>query len=387
MPRAQWAGVMLVAYLAFQAHPVRSAHVSIPSGPHATFTIPRGNVAWSGPVLDDRHVVYGAAVPRFHRPVCVSCGRPPFTKFDVRMYIRDYQRRSTSITVSEPRVLFDGPRGAQLVVYALVAGWLVYDSERPYDKWQLYTRNVDTGRAILLDSPKMEGLPSRFLGANTDGRTVVWQSWTRLRGRTMSVIRSFTLATGRRGLLLAGGSGIDYFDGDPEIAGNHLIFVREPGSNPGSQIFVKNLATGRVRALTPPGQSNFAPVISGNIVAWEHGSLTPGHAHGIVVANLATGRRVAVKRSSSQLPRVVGGRYVVFAPDYPTPYPKGNVQVYDALTGRRRIIAVGPDAAGFVPNWTVEAGGDAALVEMDKPCSGSNGVCPTHFRLVPVGLN
>jgi hypothetical protein len=324
-------------------------------------------------------MLYGVAVPRFHRPVCVSCGQQPFTNFHVQVYVRGYQRRPTSVTVSQPRLLFDGPRGAQIGLYSVSGGWLVYDTDAPQDRWQLFARNVVTGRAILLDSPQMEGQPSRFLHANSDGRTVVWQSWTRMHGQTVSVIRSYSLVTGRRQLLLSGGMGTDYFYGDPQIAGTHLIFVREPGSNQTSQLFLEDLATRHVRALTPRGQWNGEPFISGNIVAWMHGSLTVGHTHGLVVANLATGRRVALQHSSAQLPQVAAGRYVVFATDS----PGASVQIYDAQTGQRQTIAAGK-APGFVPG-PVEAGGGAALFQETEPCAASNGVCPSHFTLISLG--
>ena len=353
--------------------------------PRATFTIPRSNVASSGPVLDDRRVVYGVAAPRLHRPVCVSCGQKPFTNFRVHVYMRDYRERSGALTVSQPHLLFVGPRGAQIVLDSLAAGWLVYDTDTPEGQWRLFARNVETDRVILLAGPAMKFFPGYAVYAGTDGRTIVWQSWRGYGNHTRSVVWSYSLATGRRKLLLTGGIGSGDFTGDPQIAGNHLILVRATGSTPGSQILVENLATHRLRALTPLNQTNFEPAISGNIVVWVHGSITLGHSHGLVVMNLATGRRVAVKRSSSQLPRVVAGRYVVFAPDYPTPNPQGTVQVYDALTGARRTIVVGPDAHGFVPNWTIEAGGHAALVEMDKPSGNPTGLPATYFELVPLG--
>jgi hypothetical protein len=73
---------------------------------------------------------------------------------------------------------------------------------------------------------------------------------------------------------------------------------------------------------------------------------------------------------------------VVFYVDFPTANAKGSVQVYDAVTGQRRIIAAGPDASGFIPSRTVEAGGDAALVQMIKPCGAANGACPRYFVLL-----
>jgi len=380
--RSLQVAVALVAILALPALPTVALQAAARSPARVTFTVPASNVASSGPVLDDQHVVYGVALPRFHHPVCLSCGQRPFTNFHVQVYVRDYRRSAASITVYQPSLLFDAPRGAQVALYSLTAGWLVYDTDSPYDRWQLFARNVVTGRVILLDSSQMEGQHSRFSHASSDGKTVVWQSSSQIDGPAMPGFRFYTFATGRRWFLTPVETDANYYYASPQIAGNRLIMVKESRIRPTSQLFIENLAIRQIHALTPPGQWNFEPFIFGNTVVWVHGSITLGHTHGLVVANLATGRRVALKHSSSQLPQIAAGRYVVFAPDYPTAYPKGSVQVYDALTGRRRTIAAGPDASGFVPNWTVEVGGSAALVEMNKPCSASDGVCPTYFALI-----
>jgi Tol biopolymer transport system component len=213
----------------------------------------------------------------------------------------------------------------------------------------------------------------------------VWQAWTQVRGTATSVIRSYSLVTGRRRLILSTAESAGYYYSDPIVNGDRLVLVKQPQRTQGAQILAGNLAGRHLRALTPPGEWNQEPFISQDILAWVHGSLTLGHTHGIVVVNLATGRKVALKRSSSQLPQVVAGRYVVFGPDYPTPYPRGSVQLYDALTGKRRTILAGPDARGFVPNPLLAAGGSAAVVEMDKPCGSANGVCPRHFVLIALG--
>jgi len=78
----------------------RPSHRTIPSGtrfpmvgeppvasswPRVTFSIPTGNVVFSGAVLDDRHVVYGVATPRFHHPVYVRCCQKPFSNLHVQM--------------------------------------------------------------------------------------------------------------------------------------------------------------------------------------------------------------------------------------------------------------------------------------------------------------
>jgi hypothetical protein len=378
-------GVTLVSFVVLSAVPAIPAAAAQRSAPRVSFIIPRSNVASSGPVLDDGHVVFGVATPRLHRSVCVSCGRKPFTNFHVQVYLRDYQRRPTSITVSRPRLLFEGASGAQIHLESLSGGWLVYDTDTLQNTWQLFARNVVTGRIILLDSSQMEGRHSRFSHASSDGNSVVWQSSSQIDGPAMPGFRFYTLATGRRWFVTSTATDAKYYYTSPQIAGNHLIMLKESRIRPTSQLFIENLTTREIHALTPPGQWNFEPFIVGNIVVWVHGSIALGHTHGLVVANLATGRRVALKHSSSQLSQIAAGRYVVFAPDYPTPNPEGTVQVYDVLTGQRRTIASGPDASGFVPNWTLNTGGSAALVRMDKPCSAANSVCPTYFVLISLG--
>jgi len=367
-------GTALVVCLTWQASAMAAARGATPFAAQAAFTIPPANVAATSPILDGSHIVYGVSQPRFHRPVCVSCGQRPFAAFRVQMYVRDYAEGSSSITISRPRLLFEGPQGAQILAYSLVRGWLVYATVRTGDRWELVARNISHGNRVPLDSPSMEGLPSRFLNASTDGRTVVWQAWTKLHGRETSVIRSYSLTTRRRRLLLAGGHGQDYFYVPAQIAGTRLILEKD-SSGPSTQILLENLVTRHLRALTPPGQMNFEAFVSGDTLAWVHGQPTTDHVHGIVVANLATGRRVALKRSSAKLARIVEGRYVVFVTDYQRP----SVQVYDTQTGRRWTVASG-NAPGFSPSSWVETGGNSMLFAMTKPC-GSPGRCPAHLVL------
>ncbi len=379
MGRALTLAVAVISHLALPLFPSAWAITAAHPAPRVSFTVPASSVAFSNPVLDGRHVIYGIAAPRFHRPVCVSCGQtPPFTNFRIHIYLRSYQRHSAAITLSQPRPLFVGPRGAQIALLSLARSWLVYETEALADQWHLFARNVVTGRVVLLDSPSAEGTPSRFLHGDSDGRTAVWQSWTRMHGQVISVIRSYTLATGRRQTLLSGGTGRDYFYGYPEVSGSRVILVREPGNGRTPQILSDGLTTHHRSFLTPPSQPNDEPAISGNIAAWVHGRLTVGHTHGLVLANLVTGRRVALRHSSAQLPRVVAGRYVIFAADY----ARADVQVYDARTGRRWTVAAGK-SYGSEPGPILEASGDMVLFQMIKPCIENR--CQRTFTLTSIG--
>lgn len=368
-------GITLPQHSAF----ARTPRLAVRSLSPAIFTIPASNVSNAGPVMDEHHVVYGVASPRMHAPTCVSCGDAPFTGFHLRVYIRIFLIGPTGgIVVSQPWLLFTGPRGAQIAFMSFHHGWLTYLTYLPGDRWTLLARNVVSGRQILLDSPQREGVPSRFLHAGSDGRTVVWQSWTRLGGKTVSVIRSSSLITGQRRLLLAGGAGQDFFYDSPEISGDRLVFTREYPDGT-AQLFLASLTTGRVRALTPLHQINREPAVAGNVLAWVHGDISLGHTHGLVVENLATGHRVALPHSSAQLPRIAAGRYVVFA----AVYRNTNVQIYDTRTGARRIVSppsplVGPGSS----SGQVETGGHAILYSLVTSCGGAPYSCPERFILV-----
>jgi hypothetical protein len=115
------------------------------------------------------------------------------------------------------------------------------------------------------------------------------------------------------------------------------------------------------------------------VLVWVHGSIALGHTHGLVVENLATGHRVALPHSSTQLPRIAAGRYVAFA----TVYRTTSVEVYDTRTHQRRTItarapAVGPGSSG----GQVEAGGHTVLYSLLASCGSTGALCPSRFMLV-----
>lgn len=362
---------------ATEHHLVSLRVASVPLSP-AGFTIPASNVASSGPVLDEHHVVYGVASPRMHPPTCVSCGDTPFTNFHMQIYIRLFQTGFGGTVVSQPRLLFTGPRGAQVAFMSFHHGWLIFETYLLGDRWTLFARNVVSGRQILLDSPRQEGIPSRFLHAGSDGRTVVWASWTRLGGKTVSVIRSYSLVTGQRRLLVAGGTGQDYFYSSPEVSGDRLVYTREfPDAT--AQLFLEVMATGRTRTLTPLHQTNREAALSGNVLVWVHGSIAVGHSHGLVVLNLANGHRVALPHSPAQLPRIAVGRYVVFG----TVDGRTSVQAYDMRTRQRRTLTAGRPLVGPGSSaGQVEAGGHVVLYSLLTVCHGPSFPCPGRFVLV-----
>jgi len=366
-------------------HHIVPLHVaSVPLSP-AAFTVPASNVAFASPVLDEHHVVYAVAWPRMytlphkHDPTCATCGGAQSTAFHMQIYIRLFQSGSGGIVVSQPRLLFTGPRGAQVAFMAFHHGWLIYETYLVGDRWALFARNVVSGRQILLDSPRQEGMPSRFVQAGSDGSTVVWQGWRRMGGTVVSAIRSYSLLTGQRRLLLSGGTGQDFFYGSPAVSGDRLVYER--GVPDGTaQLFLEIMATGRTRALTPLHQLNGEAAIAGNVVVWVHGSLAIGHnTHGLVVLNLANGHRLALTHSPAQLPRIAAGRYVVFG----TVDTHTSVQSYDTRTHQRRTLTAGRPLVGpGSSDGQVEAGGHVVLYSLLTVCGGVSFPCPERFVLV-----
>lgn len=345
--------------------------------PRTVFTIPASNVASTGPLTDGQSVVYGVAYPRRHPPTCVSCGGKPFTHFRMHIYLRALHTGATGLRASSPRLLFTGPLGVQIALLSFRHGWLVYE---PYlsGQWSLFTRNIITGRQIALDSPQREGTPSVYVNADTDGASVVWQSWTAHGGTQESVIRSYSLVTGQRRLLVAGGNGQDFSYATPAVTGNRVVFVRQAPDGT-SRLFLEIVSKRLIRPLTPAHQPNSEPAISGNVVVWMHGRITVGHTHGLVVLDLANDRRIALPHSSAQLPRIADGRYVVFATDDGFT----RVQVYDTRTGNRLTVA-GPGASGqSVGNGEAETGGNLIVYSLSTPCaSRGEALCTRRFAVV-----
>jgi len=365
-------------------HHIVPLHVASVSLSPAGFTVPASNVAFASPVLDEHHVVYGVASPRMytlphkHDPTCATCGGAQSTAFNMQIYIRLFQSGPGGIVVSQPRLLFTGPRGAQVAFMAFHHGWLIYETYSPGDRWTLFARNVVSGRHILLDSTRQEGTPSRFVNAGSDGRTVVWQGLKRMGGTVVSAIRSYSLLTGQRRLLISGGTGQEYFYGSPGVSGDRLVYERALPDGT-AQLFLEIMATGRTRALTPLHQLNGEAAISGNVVVWVHGSLAIGDSHGSVVLNLANGHRLALPHSPAQLPRIAAGRYVVFG----TVDTRTSVQTYDTRTHQRRTLTAGRPLVGpGSSNGQAEAGGHVVLYSILTICRGVSFPCPERFVLV-----
>ena len=268
------------------------------------------------------------------------------------------------LVATTPRLLFTAARGAILTPWSIAGQWLVYmqyPANDPAGSWTLAVRNLRTGRSTILDTPTQEGVPSLAAQAASDGRTVVWQSWTVHHGQTTSVIRAYDLVTGHRRLLIEGGGMTMWSYAWLDVSGRWVVFEKETPDrqSPHGQILLDNLDTGRVQALTPAAAANSEPAISGDLVIWKN-TWRFAAGHGVGVYNVRTGAQVTLAGANVEQPKVTFGRYVVF--------PTGNpfhVQLYDVQTHVSTTLA-GPRPDGYQPGNVVLVGGHAVAFILAK---------------------
>jgi len=217
--------------------------------PAVSIPLPLSNLPQGGMVVSDTLLAYDLPDPPMH----ASDANNPFTNFHDRVFVVTLRAMGSGLAASTPRLIFTLPRGLTMTPWSINGGWLVYtqySSTDPAGPWTLAARDIATGTVIALDSPAREGVPSAAAQAASDGRTVVWQSWTQADGRATSVIRSYDLTTGRRRLLAEGGSQDTWSYAWPGVSGQSVVFEKEmpDRQSPRAQILLADLATGRAPA-------------------------------------------------------------------------------------------------------------------------------------------
>jgi hypothetical protein len=343
----------------------------------AIIVIPATNTSAGGEAVGDAGVVYALSDPLLqpHRP---TYGQP-FTNLVTHVFLVRFKETGRHLTLTTPRQIFTGPRGMGIYPHAMPADWLIYVQiapNIPSAPWTLYARHLPTGRVVVLDSSRREGLPSLVSRSQSDGRTVVWQTWTMVHGQPTSVIRSYDLVTGQRRVVAEGGTPSTWSYAWPAVSGRTVVFEKDIfGSASRAQIMVADLRTGRIRALTPAAAANSEPSIAGNIVAWKVGwRFDIGRA--VVAYNLRTGLQRRVFRGPIEQPQVLTGGQLVF----PVGTGPWRIQLYDLATKRSRTLATGqPRADGYAPGNLVEVGGRTVAYGLAKP---STTTTPNPTRLV-----
>jgi len=239
----------------------------------AMLGLPATNTSAGGVAVGDAGIVYSLSDPPM-QPYAPMMGEP-FTRFVTHVYLASVAVTSGRTVLGQPHLLFSGPRGLGVYPQAVTPQWVVYLQAAPNvasAPWTLLARNLGTGRTITLDSSAREGMPLLGAAARSDGRTVVWQAWTLHDGQPTSVIRSYGLRSGQRHIVVVGGTPNTWAYSWADVAGNQVVFEKDVYGPPArAQVLLADLASGRVRALTPRGAANSEPTIAGDLVAWKVG--------------------------------------------------------------------------------------------------------------------
>jgi len=243
----------------------------------------------------------------------------------------------------------------------------------PGGPWRIVARNLSSGKQVVLDSRDDEGMPSVTLPATSDGRTAVWQTFTMIRRRPESIIRTYDFRCGRRRVLMEGGSPSSWIYSAPSVSGRWVVFEKRVFATQRSQIVLGDLKSGRIQPLTSPFEANTQPTVSGGIVAWKQGW---GAGRGITVMNFRTDRKQFANAPGVDFPQATAGRYVVFG------VHAGVVrdEVYDASTGRIETLFSPHD--GYFSGGVTSAGGHVALYEFGRACGSPVFLCPGNLAAV-----
>jgi len=356
---------LLVATVnAAAARPMQTATIPLPAT-----NLPGGSVA-----LDSTQLAYTLPDPLFH----ATSNDARFTAFVNGVFLVQLHTAGTRTTPSVARLLVTGPRGATITLWSLRNHWLVYSQYNGGDlsqPWTLNARNAATGKTTVLDTPAQEGVPSMVSMASSDGHTVVWQSYARTQGATVSIIRSLDLTSGQRRIIAQGGAPNTWAYAWPSVSGRQVVFDKETPdqNNPHSQIFLYDLDTGVTRALTGANGANSEPSISGDLIVWKQGWRYVA-GHGITVYDLRTQTRTSIAAGGIEQPHATAGRYVIFPTDLPD-----RVKLYDAQAGTTTTLAR-PLPDGYAPGNIVVAGGTAVGYILSKFVTSA--VNPHPVRLV-----
>lgn len=294
-----------------------------------------------------------------------------FRDFHAQIFLVRVNTTDGRLTTSKPRLVYRGPRGTSIALGSALGGWLVYeehDASNVAGPWKIVARNVNTGRSIVLDSRQREGVPSLTPAPRSDGHTVAWQSWTRVNGLTVSVVRTYDLETGERRLIAQGGSPTTWAYTGVSISGQRVAIEKDQYRRRRAQILLYDLRTGRMSSVTPAGKANSEPWVSGDLVVWKVG-WNFNNGRGIGVMNVRTNERRFVRAYRPGPPQTIANRYVVFSS-----VGTGKIRLYDATSGSSRIMA--PTDNGYGVGDDVHAAGRLVLYDEGKPCGNPNFVCP-----------
>lgn len=211
--------------------------------------------------------------------------------------------------------------------------------------------------------------------AASDGRTVAWQSRTLAHGQMTWVIRTYELATGQRRLLAQGGSPTTFAYGWPGVSGRWVVFEKGTltGQPARSQIWLADMSTGQLRALTPAREANSEPAIAGGAIAWKVGWRYEG-GRGVAIYNRGTGTLKTLDGAGVETPSLTANGYAIYSLGNPSV-----VRLYNMRTGVGTILAgPGPGRDGYQPGNAVFAGEHAVAYTLGAASTAAT-PAPTHL--------
>lgn len=186
--------------------------------------------------------------------------------------------RLITLRTGASRVVVQLPTSEQKALWevdepSLAGNWLVYmhTISLPYEDWQIVALNLGTGRSTILDRRQAAGILDDGW-VTTAGQTVIWMKGTRdAAGNVTYRVHAYNLSKAKDVIVtsappLAPNAPVTLpFIGD-RLSGSILVFLRKTAH--GTDIWMKDLRTGHLRALTHTGDAS-VPVITGPWVAWN----------------------------------------------------------------------------------------------------------------------
>lgn len=196
-----------------------------------------------------------------------------------------------------------GPSDPQLTIISasLFNSWLLWGESRRVVEglgWKLHLKNLETGEDAILAQDDL-GIPEGTILANIaphnpsiNARYAAWDQLTRNGDSFDSQIFLYDLRSKeRRSIARIQRGGLDLVVSSPQLYDNlvvwNKVFYDRANLVAHPDVYLLDIDKGEVRQLTNNGKS-FAPVVSGNHVAWMYRSTPEGVYGQIELYDLAT---------------------------------------------------------------------------------------------------
>lgn len=261
----------------------------------------------------------------------------------------------------------------QIGLTAMSANWLTWVQFAGLG-WSIYARSLHTGRQYLVDSSQRAGPMAAdlyFPIVSVSGDEVAWSyvscvdSCNGVRPRLTSAVMVRQLPFGRlRTVRHSYGKCVADW---PSLSGNLVVFQMEGHcwgknrSKVGSDVYAKDLASGRIWAVTADHGSS-EPVTNGSYIAWKHGR--PGSTRWtdgtIMLLDRRTGKRGAVSLRGA-------------GKNHPVCWPKDT---------EIETCADQPEISNSLLEWTIDNGG-TILIRNLHTGGESVFIVPIHSRHSP----